>query len=310
MAAVTARCAVCRAVLYADDDQLVLAIGRRRQAHCSEACLEETVRALRRARAVRRRRAVAGASVLALLLAGALTIRRHRAPPPRSISHAWPETGWDRRPVAPGPTFFGPAWPPTDEDWTFAFDRVSWIYPLPGPVRRPPAADDRIFPETPRNHPAATCRKPGVCGVALGGQLWGEHVYAVQDGVIDFAKAYGNEEHGGCYVRIAHFGGMAFTHYFHLAAIPRGVRRGARVAAGDVIGLVGDTGVGGEPLAARRPHLHFALSVRPSSEMTETYWDPGPMMASWPMRVPPNGTVAGLAAPVVNEDLVRRRRGR
>ena len=102
---------------------------------------------------------------------------------------------------------------------------------------------------------------------------------------------------------------MVFTQYFHLAAIPRGVRRGARVAAGDVIGLVGDTGIGGEAPASRA-HLHFAFSIRPSTELAEIYWDPTPLMARWPLRVPPHGTVAGLAAPVSDEDLLRRRRGR
>ena len=110
-------------------------------------------------------------------------------------------------------------------------------------------------------------------------------------------------------MRIAHFGGMVFTQYFHLAAIPRGVRRGARVAAGDVIGLVGDTGVAGEA-SGSRAHLHFALSIRPSNELPEAYWDPTPLMSAWPLHVPPHGTVAGLIAPVDDEDLLRRRRGR
>jgi murein DD-endopeptidase MepM/ murein hydrolase activator NlpD len=144
----------------------------------------------------------------------------------------------------------------------------------------------------------------------MGGQLWGEHVYAVQDGVVDRVRRGGDDEHGGGYVRIAHFGGMVFTQYFHLAAIPRGVGRGARVAAGDVVGLVGDTGVGDERNSGARAHLHFTFSIRPSSAFAETYWDPAPLMERWPLRVPPHGTVAGLAVPVNDEDLLRRRRGR
>jgi murein DD-endopeptidase MepM/ murein hydrolase activator NlpD len=158
---------------------------------------------------------------------------------------------------------------------------------------------------------SAICRTSAACGVTLGGELWGEHIYAVRDGVIDFARATGGDEGNGGYVRISHFGGMVFTHYFHLAAIPRGVSRGRAVAAGEVIGLVGDTGTRGEAAGGgARAHLHFALSIRPSTEMAEVYWDPRPMMAGWPMRVPPNGTVAGLLAPPQDEDLVRRRRGR
>jgi murein DD-endopeptidase MepM/ murein hydrolase activator NlpD len=62
------------------------------------------------------------------------------------------------------------------------------------------------------------------------------------------------------------------------------------VRAGDVIGLLGDTGVKG---AAGR-HLYFALSIRPSREFSETYWDPTPLMAKWPLHIPPHGTVAGF----------------
>jgi hypothetical protein len=33
-------------------------------------------------------------------------------------------------------------------------------------------------------------------------------------------------------------------------------------------------------------------------------------MAHWPLQVPPHGTVAGLTAPILDEDLLRKRRGR
>jgi len=296
------RCVVCGDRLDADSG-LVLAIGGRRQAHCSEVCLEETVEKQLRARTIRRRWTAVGAAVVALLLVGAGIVRRHRAPPSQAISYAWPETISKEQPAPSASGLYGPAWPPTDDDWTFAFGRVSWTHPLPGPERRAPMPDETRF------NPGGICRKPGVCGVRLGGQLWGEHVYAVLDGVVDRAQGGGNEDHGGGYVRIAHFGGMVFTHYYHLAAIPRGVRRGAHVVAGEVIGLLGDTGIRQEPTASRA-HLHFAFSIRPSIEMAEVYWDPMPLMARWLLRVPPHGTVAGLAAPVSDEDLLRRRRGR
>ena len=246
--------------------------------------MEESVRKHRIAVVTRRRRAVVSATVIGLLLAGAWTARRHRAPQPRSISYAWPEAGWET-PAPPEPVYFGPAWPPTDDDWMFAFDRASWICPLPGPVRRAPAADDRIFAvEAPRNHPPAFCRKPGLCGVALGGELWGEHVYAVQDGVVDHAYAAGSDERGGGYVRIAHFGGMVLTQYIHQGANTRGVVRGA--------------------------HLHFALSIFPRSDLPETYWDPTPLMARWPLRLPAHGTVAGLTAATDEMETPRRHRAR
>ena len=97
------------------------------------------------------------------------------------------------------------------------------------------------------------------------------------------------DERGDVSVRLAHFGGMVFTSYAHLAAAPRGIVRGAAVKAGDVIGLVGDTG-DGHP----GRYLHFALSVHPASEFAEVYWDPTPLMAHWPLRLPPHGTVAGF----------------
>ena len=60
-------------------------------------------------------------------------------------------------------------------------------------------------------------------------------------------------QHGGEFVRIAHRNGTVFTQYFHLAAIPRGIERGVPVKGGDVIGLLGDTGV---KESAPAPALH------------------------------------------------------
>ena len=104
------------------------------------------------------------------------------------------------------------------------------------------------------------CRN-GHCGVDLGGEIWGEHVHAVHDGVVDYVQRGANPDHGGTFVRISHRDGTVFTQYFHLAAIPRGLERGRVVKAGDVIGLLGDTGV-----KESAPHLHFAISVRPSQD--------------------------------------------
>jgi murein DD-endopeptidase MepM/ murein hydrolase activator NlpD len=284
------RCFVCSALLEGDD-RLVLVRGRVREEYCSELCLRQRVRRQRAARTRTQLRWLLGAALAVSLAAGGDRLwHRYRQPQPESIASGAPD---EVRPVvaAPAPIFYGPAWPPTDADWIAAFDVASGMYPLPGPVRRPPAADGRIFgPEPPRDHPAR-CRAEGVCGVDLGGGLWGEHVYAVLDGVVDWVHRNGNEEGGGQYVRIAHFGGMVFTQYFHLAAIPRRFGRGTRVQAGDVVGLLGDTGLEGKDR-----HLTFTLSVRPSSEFPEVYWDPRPWMARWPLRLPPHGTVAGFVS--------------
>jgi murein DD-endopeptidase MepM/ murein hydrolase activator NlpD len=124
--------------------------------------------------------------------------------------------------------------------------------------------------------------------VDLGGELWGEHVYAAHDGVIDRLQR-AEDAPGGVSVRIAHWGGAVFTHYLHLAAIPTKLAVGMHVDAGDVIGLVGDSGVG-----SGRAHLHFALSVRPSSQLPDVYWDPEPLLAQWPVHTSERGSVAGL----------------
>ena len=121
----------------------------------------------------------------------------------------------------------------------------------------------------------------GHCGVDLGGEVWGEPVHAVHDGVVDRVQLNANNERGGIYVKISHRNGTVFTWYFHLAAVPRWAEEGAKVKAGDVIGLLGDTGV-----KRSGPHLHFQISVKPSAALGEQYIDPEPLIALWPLWVP------------------------
>ena len=152
-----------------------------------------------------------------------------------------------------------------------------------------PIRDARVFgAERPGERPAE-CRS-GHCGVDIGGEQWGEPVMAAHDGVIDRVVRGPNEEHGGLYVRVAHRGGMVFTQYFHLAAIPRKLTPGMAVKAGEVVGLLGDTGV-----KESKPHLHFTVSVKPSAELPERYIDPEPLIALWPIRVG-TGRVVGIMA--------------
>lgn len=72
--------------------------------------------------------------------------------------------------------------------------------------------------------------------------------------------------------------GTLYSWYFHLAAVPRRIVPGAKVAAGEVIGLLGDTGV-----KQSAPHLHFSLSVKTKSH--ERYLDPEPLIAIWPLWI-------------------------
>jgi len=276
-------CAICGDIPY-DNERRVLVVGRVRRSYCSQACLRTGVRKLQIARRKARLRAAAALLALVLAVGGAFggrhLLRRAR---PR---HAPVATA---APVAPpAPTEeppFGPHWPPTDEEWADEFARAAWVDPLPGPSRRRPASCRQLFAAEAAH---ARCRSAGRCGVDLGGELWGEHVYAAHDGVIERLQRSEGAP-GGVSVRIAHWGGAVFTQYFHLAAIPTRLSVGMRVEAGEVIGLVGDTG-------GTRPQLHFALSVRPSSQLPEVYWDPEPLMTAWPLRTPERGSVAGLVS--------------
>jgi hypothetical protein len=116
-------------------------------------------------------------------------------------------------------------------------------------------------------------------------------VHAAHDGVVDRVQRGPNEEHGGLYVRLAHRDGRLFTQYFHLAAIPRRIEPGARVRVGEVIGLMGDTGV-----RRSSQHLHFTISVRPSPLVPERYIDPEPLIALWPLRIHVEESIGLLTA--------------
>src|SRR5580704_13406233 len=287
-------CVVCKTPIGdGHAERFVLLRGRREEAHCSQICLVANVERRRLARATVRRRWLLRAAAVALIIVGAPRLwHRVRLPQSRSISFDPPELRPPREPL-PQPPMFGPAWPPTDEDWQTAFAHTAWIYPLPGPARRAPTADDRLLTSrSSARRPDPVCRVPGKCGVDLGGELWGEHVYAAHDGVVDRVQHGAGDERGDVYLRLSHFGGMVFTHYDHLAAVPRRILRGAPIKAGDLIGLVGDAG-------GERPgrYLRFALSVHPSGELPEVYWDPTTLMTRWPLRMPPHGTVAGFVPP-------------
>jgi murein DD-endopeptidase MepM/ murein hydrolase activator NlpD len=80
----------------------------------------------------------------------------------------------------------------------------------------------------------------------------GSKIRSVAAGVVKFA---GRQNGYGNVVEIRHDGTHA-TLYAHMKAIAPGIRPGARVAQGDLLGTVGMTGW------ATGPHLHFELKVR------------------------------------------------
>jgi peptidase M23-like protein len=279
-------CAVCGEIPY-DGERRVVVVGRQRISYCSQACLRIGVRKLQIARRNARLRQLVAVLSLALVAVGVGYVRHlwlhHRrrvvtaAPPPSAAPPAEPEE------IA-----FGPHWPPTDEEWLEEFAHASWVYPLPGPARRRARASAELVTGEPKGQ--ARCRSDGRCGVDVGGELWGEHVYAAHDGIVERVGRDPGAP-GGIYVRIASWGGAVLTQYFHLAAVPIRLAAGTRVNAGDVIGLVGDTGA-----THARAHLRFALSVRPAKALPEVYWDPEPLMMGWPLRTPGRGSVAGVTS--------------
>jgi murein DD-endopeptidase MepM/ murein hydrolase activator NlpD len=79
----------------------------------------------------------------------------------------------------------------------------------------------------------------------------GTRVRATGDGTVQFAGRSGGY---GNVVVLRHGGGQE-TLYAHLSGFARGVRKGARIAQGEAIGFVGQTGW------ATGPHLHYEFRV-------------------------------------------------
>jgi murein DD-endopeptidase MepM/ murein hydrolase activator NlpD len=173
--------------------------------------------------------------------------------------------------------------PPQDDELLRDLMQDAWIHPLAGPQRRMPINHTAAFGAERQGQPPPECLS-GHCGVDVGGAVWGEPVHAVHDGVVAWVNRGPNEEHGGVFVKLAHRNGSLFSWYFHLAAVPRWIVPGVRVTVGQVIGLLGDTGV-----QHSGPHLHFAMTVKPSGSARERYLDPEPLIAIWPLWIVEDG---------------------
>lgn len=78
----------------------------------------------------------------------------------------------------------------------------------------------------------------------------GSPVLAVANGTVTFAGGNGGY---GNFVQIRHANGMTSA-YAHLSRISRDVRAGHAIKQGDLVGLVGQTGL------ATGPHLHFMMT--------------------------------------------------
>lgn len=88
----------------------------------------------------------------------------------------------------------------------------------------------------------------------------GTPVYAAGHGTVERASRYGGYGH---YVRIRHANGYK-TAYAHLSRYGRGIKAGAKVRQGQIIGYVGSTG------ASTGPHLHYEVYIhgKPVNAMT------------------------------------------
>ena len=178
-----------------------------------------------------------------------------------------------------------------------------WIHPLAGPDRRMPERDSRLFGAERTGDRPSECRG-GHCGVDLAG-AYGEPVFAVHDGIVEFVQRGANPDHGGRFVRLTHRNGTIATQYFHLSQVPSRIAEGVAVKAGDIVGFVGLTGV-----KRSEPHLHFTIEVQDPSGMQGRFLDPEPLVALWPLRVSPKGDplrVSSVTAPGLARGFLRRR---
>ncbi|MCL3782374.1 M23 family metallopeptidase [Prolixibacteraceae bacterium JC049] len=99
-----------------------------------------------------------------------------------------------------------------------------------------------------RMHPVLRIRRPHL-GIDYAAAI-GTPVYSIGDGTV-IAKAY-QRRGGGRYVKIRH-NSVYTTVYMHLHRYGKGIKTGARVKQGQVIGYVGKSGL------ATGPHLDFRV---------------------------------------------------
>jgi hypothetical protein len=281
-------CARCRGAVDVASRHVAVA-GTSVLVYCSEACLQGITELIDDGELIsvvapprRRRMWIAAGIVIGGTFAVAETVERD-APIPvvPVISLAEPAPVPKPPPAAVIPAVTAP--PPEDEALLRELMQDAWIHPLAGPHRRMPINHTAAFGAERQVEPRPECVS-GHCGVDVGGAVWGEQVHAVHDGVVDWVNRGPNEEHGGVFVKLAHRGGSLYSWYFHLAAVPRWIKPGVRIAVGQVIGLLGDTGV-----QRSGPHLHFAMTVKPPGGARERYIDPEPLIAIWPLWIEEDG---------------------
>lgn len=88
-------------------------------------------------------------------------------------------------------------------------------------------------------------------------------IYAVAPAQVVYINRKPQDSAYGRYVVVRHTGGDAgvLTLYAHLASFAPGLQRGAQVAAGEVLGVMGRS-AGGYVIPQSRAHLHFEVALR------------------------------------------------
>lgn len=87
----------------------------------------------------------------------------------------------------------------------------------------------------------------------------GTPIMSAGNGTVEMAGRYGGN---GNFIRVRHGNGYK-TSYSHLSRIEKGIKKGAKVRQGEVIGYVGTTGL------STGPHLHYQVEVnnRPTNPL-------------------------------------------
>jgi murein DD-endopeptidase MepM/ murein hydrolase activator NlpD len=99
-----------------------------------------------------------------------------------------------------------------------------------------------------------TSSRPNHQGVDINARF-GTPIHAAAAGVAYLGR---QDLKAGLYVYVKHAGGSTTT-YFHMNS--QAVGNGQRVAMGDVIGYVGQTGNASPALGGGGPHLHFEVHI-------------------------------------------------
>lgn len=99
-----------------------------------------------------------------------------------------------------------------------------------------------------------------------------DDVFAAIDGVVRYVNRVAGNSSYGRYIVLEHPGvtPAIYTLYAHLNRIAPGVRAGAEVRAGQVIGLMGRT-AGGYTIPRDRAHLHFEMGVMVTQSFQRWY---------------------------------------